>query len=229
MQIYTIFLIYIGLYVLAILYPMAVQYYNLSQITKMLSRDKTSSSYRIQLSPQSIEHQVICYRITTMNFEYNDIVIQFGYVCLFSVAAPLTPLIMFVLAMLGRVVNYYKIINLERVEFVEGAKGIEVYNKVIRIMFFIGMMVNVAIVLFSSPHFATITLTATQIKSKLLIFAVVENLVLVIMFYVNWNILPKWFRHIKLIKEIYQNKIMLRESRKKKMSEDNEIKTSKIE
>ena len=136
---------------------------------------------------------------------------------------------MFVLAMLGRVVNYYKIINLERVEFLEGAKGIEVYNKVIRIMFFIGMMVNVAIVLFSSPHFATITLTATQIKSKLLIFAVVENLVLVIMFYVNWNILPKWFRHIKLIKEIYQNKIMLRESRKKKMSEDNEIKTSKIE
>ena len=210
MQIYTIFLIHIGLYILEILYPMAIMYYNLSAITKLLSRDKRRS-YRVSIVPQSIEHQVLCSRITTMNFEYNNIVIQFGYVCLFSVAAPLTPLIVFILAMLGRSVNYYKIFQLERVEFVDGAKGIAVYNKIIKFMFFAGMMVNVAIVLFSSPHFATIELTVSQIEFKLLIFAAVENLVLIIMYYVDWDVMPKWFKYVKTIKELYSTKFVFRD------------------
>ena len=100
---------------------------------------------------------------------------------------------------------------MERVEFVDGAKGIAVYNKIIKFMFFAGMMVNVAIVLFSSPHFATIELTVSQIEFKLLIFAAVENLVLIIMYYVDWDVMPKWFKYVKTIKELYSTKFVFRD------------------
>ena len=216
MQIYTIFLIYLGLFLFEIIYHWLFFHYKRRKLEYLLNNSK--------LEFHSLEHQMLCYPINTMNFEYNNIINQFGYLCLFSVSAPLTPLFVFILALTGRIVGYYKLINLERIEILEGTKGIGLYKKILNNMFFIGMLVNVAIVLFSSPHFAEKTLTRHQIESKMLIFALVENCFLLFFNFVDWNVFPKWFKYNKIIKELYLSKFFYKGEALSKLKFDSEDK-----
>ena len=91
-------------------------------------------------------------------------------------------------------------------------------------MFFIGMLVNVAIVLFSSPHFAEKTLSRHQIEFKMLIFALVENCFLIFVKFVDWNIYPKWFKYTKIIKELYLSKFFYKGEALSKLKFDSEDK-----
>ena len=216
MQIYTIFLIYLGLFIFEIVYHWLFFIYKKRKLEYLLNNK--------ELEFHSLEHQMLCYPIKSMNFEYNNIINQFGYLCLFSVAAPLTPLFVFILALIGRVVGYHKLINYERVEILEGVKGIGLYKKMLNTMFFIGMLVNVAIVLFSSPHFAEKTLSRHQIEFKMLIFALVENCFLIFVKFVDWNIYPKWFKYTKIIKELYLSKFFYKGEALSKLKFDSEDK-----
>ena len=164
---------------------------------------------------QGLEHQMMSSPLDTLNVEYNDIINQFGFACLFSIAAPLTPLIIFLLALVYRLINYYKFINLKRVEILDESKGIYFYKTIIKVFLFIGVIVNVAIFLFSNNNPMSPMNTIETIKNKFLMIFLVENSLLLIYFYVDWNILPKWFKYKDIIKDLYLNKYFYKDEEKK--------------
>ncbi len=210
-QIYTVFLIYIATYAMNIAFPIFKRIWGLR---KAYSFRKQKSSIS-----QSIPHQVHCEREEEMNFFYNSYLTQFGYVCLFSVAAPLTPLIVFVLVLIGRASNYYSIIELKSIVFVEGATGIGLYNVTLKALLIAGVISNIAIVLFSSHDYTgdiRQRVSLEVIKANFILFAVIVNLLIIFFFFFNWNIMPNWFNYLEQIKDLYYTKFVFHKPKKKK-------------
>ena len=56
-----------------------------------------NGSDEIDFTVHGIHHQRISEEISTLRDDYNEIVILFGYITFFSVAAPVTPFICFIL------------------------------------------------------------------------------------------------------------------------------------
>jgi hypothetical protein len=151
-----------------------------------------------EIEPHSHEHQIISEDMNTLIFEYNDIIILFGYVVFFSVAAPMTPIIIFVITYVEKIEDCYKFFYLSRISFIDGASGIAIYNKILKIFYFLGMITNIAIVLYTSPGLIDVQayqeeniLNNTDFIVKFLILALFENVVLLMMSYMNFDFLPK--------------------------------------
>ena len=206
-QMYSIFLVYLCVFIGEILYLYIIYFYQKDKIGSLINEEKVEI--------QSLEHIIMISPADNLNIEYNDIINQFGFACLFSIAAPLTPLIIFLLSLVYRLTNYYKFVHLKRVEILDESKGISFYNKIIKMLLFIGVMVNVAIFLFSRPNPASTLNTIETIKNKFLSIFIIENSVLIIYFYVNRNILPKWFQYKDIIKDLYLNKYFYRDGPRK--------------
>jgi hypothetical protein len=144
------------------------------------------------------EHQILCDEMDTLIYEYNEIIILFGFVCLFSSAAPLTPIIICALVYIEKFVDTYSIFYLKRVTIIEGASGIEIYNSIIKVFYFIGMLTNIGIVLFTNPHLYNpemyknkSILNNNDFIVKFIVFAIMENFVLLILRFFDYNIFPK--------------------------------------
>ena len=206
-QMYSIFLVYLSIFVGEIIYLNMLYYYQKGKIGSLINEEKVEI--------QSLEHQIMISSADNLYLEYNDIINQFGYACLFCIAAPLTPLIIFLLSLVCRLTNYYKFVHLKRVEILDESKGISFYNKIIKILLFIGVMVNVGIFLFSNPNPLNPMNTIETIKNKFLTIFIIENSVLIVYFFVDWNILPKWFKYKDIIKDLYLNKYFYKNGNKK--------------
>ena len=207
-QMYSIFLVYICVFFGELIYLYMIYYYQKEKVGALITEEK--------IEVQGLEHQMMISPLDTLNIEYNDIINQFGFACLFSIAAPLTPLIIFILSLVCRLVNYYKFINLRRVEILDESKGIAFYKTIIKIFLFIGVLVNVSIFLFSNYNPLSPTNTIETIKNKFLTIFLVENSLLIIYFFVDWDILPKWFKYKDIIKDLYLNKYFYKDEEKKK-------------
>ncbi len=72
--------------------PFAQHYFNKRKYIKSFPQEKS-----IEFVPHGIHHQNICQEYSTLSDDYNEILIGFGYLTFFSVAAPLTPLICLIL------------------------------------------------------------------------------------------------------------------------------------
>ena len=206
-QMYSIFFVYLCVFFGDIIYLYMIYYYQKERVGSLITEEK--------IEIQGLEHQMMISPLDTLNIEYNDILNQFGFACLFSIAAPLTPLIIFLLALVCRLTNYYKFINLRRVEILDESNGIAFYKTIIKVFLFIGVMVNVAIFLFSNYNPLSPLNTIETIKNKFLTVFLVENSLLVIYFYVDWDILPKWFKYKDIIKDLYLNKYFYKDDDKK--------------
>ena len=206
-QMYSIFFVYLSVFFGELVYLYMVYFYQKEKVGALITEEK--------IEIQGLEHQIMVSPLDTLNVEYNDIINQFGFACLFSIAAPLTPLIIFLLALVCRMTNYYKFINLKRVEILDESKGIYFYKTIIKVFLFIGVMVNVAIFLFSNHNPLSPMNTIETIKNKFLMIFLVENSLLLIYFYVDWNILPKWFKYKDIIKDLYLNKYFFKDEEKK--------------
>jgi len=62
----------------------------------------------LDFSPHSIYHQIVSEEYGSVRDDYNEMIIQFGYLMFFSVAAPLTPLICLILTYTEKFVDTYK-------------------------------------------------------------------------------------------------------------------------
>ena len=210
-QMYSIFLVYLCVFFGELFYLYMIYFYQKGRIGSLIREEK--------IEIQGLEHQMMASPIDNLNVEYNDIINQFGFACLFSIAAPLTPLIIFLLALVCRLTNYYKFINLRRVEILDESKGISFYKKIIKVFLFIGVMVNVAILLFSTHkplnYISPMNNTIETIKNKFLTIFLIENSLLLIYFFVDWNILPKWFKYKDIIKDLYLNKYFFKDEERK--------------
>ena len=167
---------------------------------------------------QSIEHQLICTPKNNLINEFTQKMIRFGFVCLFSVGAPLTPLFVLIINIIESFADIYKLFNLLRVEIIDGSSGIGIYNTIFRNIYFIGTLINVSLILFTSPKLARLDLyLQKEITNnddfiiKILIFAILENLILIYMNIYNFNILPIWFYHLGDLKVLYDKKYYSRE------------------
>ena len=84
---------------------------------------------------------------------------------------------------------------------ISGSNGIEIYNYLFTIFYFLGLLTNVAVVLFANPNLAKL-----DTYVKFVIFICVENLFVITIFIFNPNILPHWFNNIHLIKTQFYRK-----------------------
>ena len=208
-QLYLLLLINFSFNLYEILYPLIMFHIRLRKIKKFpLLKPKK----------YSIEYQILSNGYNTLIYDYNKRIIIFGFVCLFSVAAPLTPIFCLILSYLEIYVDVYKIFNLNRIAIIEGASGIDIYNSVLKMFYFIGMLTSVALILFSNPHLLNLKyyvdfsiLKNKDFINKFILFAIIENFILILMNTFNYNDLPNWFNHLSEYKSIYNRKYFNRD------------------
>ena len=181
----------------------------LVQLMKYLYKNgtlRTHSKINVKKKISStIEHQLYSSELKNIIVQMNKKMIRFGYLCIFSSQASLTPIIIFIVNLIETFIDLYKIFILYRVETIEKARGIGVYNHIIKTLFFVGMLVNVGLVFFhqnEKENFVTI----------IFIIVVFEN----ILFFTNLlNInlfLPFWYMNLNEIKWLYDKKYYSRYS-----------------
>ena len=164
----------------------------------------TSNNIKKKIS-STLEHQLNSSELKNIIIEMNKKMIRFGYLCIFSSQASLTPIIIFVVNLIETFIDLYQFFILYRVEIIEKGTGIGVYNQIIKTLFFVGMLVNVGLVFFHQnerENFVTI----------IFIIVVFEN----ILFFINLlNInlfLPFWYMNLSEIKWLYDKKYYSRNS-----------------
>jgi hypothetical protein len=133
----------------------------------------------------SIYYQSIMEEYDTLLYDYNEIMIYYGYVVLFSVAAPITPLIVFVLVYFEKFVDIYKMFNLQRVTIIGQSNGISIYKYILIVFFCIGVITNVALVLFTNPD-----LIRASLLLKFIISFTCENMLIIVLLLLTYNITP---------------------------------------
>jgi len=180
------------------------------QLIKYLYKNGTlSTSNKINKKKKissTIEHQIYSQQISNIIPYMNKRMIRFGYLCIFSAQAPLTPIIIFGVNLIETFFELYKFFYLYRVEIIEKARGIGVYNSIIQTMFFVGMLVNVVLVFFHQNERQNFVIV-------IFIIVVFENL----LFFINLlnidNFLPFWYLNLSEIKSLYDKKYYSRESK----------------
>lgn len=208
-QLYILLLINFSFNLYEILWPLIRLKWRLRSINKVTV---------LQPILHSVDYQLLCEGYDTLIYEYNERLISFGFVCLFSVAAPLTPLFVLMLTYLENYVDLYKIFNLLRVTLIEGGTGIDIYNSIFKVFYFIGMLTSTALILFTNNHLINpedYTKDLNLFKNsdfiaKFLIFAGVENVILIVNT-LNLRTTPNWFDHLEDMKSIYYKKYYIRE------------------
>ena len=199
-QLYTTFAMNLAFDLVEIAMPIMWYYINLYTYLKKIEKSGGSTD-GIVIKPYSMTHQLLCVEYNNLIYEYNEMIILFGYMSLFGVTAPFAPLIILILVWIEKIFDVGKLFFLQRVQIIHQATGISIYNNLIITLMFIGMLTNSGIILFSQKKGID-----KEIMFKLAAFLIVENLVLVIIFVLKWNILPFWFSEINSLKVLYKNK-----------------------
>ena len=153
----------------------------------------------------SILHQQLVTSADDIIFEYNKILILFGYICLFSGITTLTPLIMLIVTYLYFKFDLFRFIKYSNINSVEKAKGIGIFNNIMKSFMFIGLNINMALILFIDKT------NNNRYKYKLLLFFMIENIILALVYLINWNVLPGWFKYKERLKYLYKIKFFDRE------------------
>ena len=202
---YTYFLIFLMFDFMEIGWPIFDRGVRLVSLKKSLSLKKQ----KLDLSPQSLEHQMICDTYNDLIYEYNEMICYLGYVLLFGVAAPLTPFIVLVFAYIEKYFDTYKIFFLVRVELVSMSKGLEIYNVIIQAFIYVGLLTNLAVIVFGDNLF----LPDKNFEYKMTLYAMCEIPLFIICMVMQWNIYPTWFRYVPEVKDLYNKKYYLRNSK----------------
>lgn len=142
----------------------------------------------ITFEPHTVRQQLVADQYDGQMYEYNEIVIMFGYVVFFSICCPLTPLIVFFLLLTEKVVDSYKLFYLLKVNSIAGCKGIGVYNSILTVIYFLGMMFSLCEIIFTRPYLAK-----TDLWIKFFILFIFQSILLISIYYFHWHVLPKWY------------------------------------
>ncbi len=194
-QLYTLYFIEFILVFIKTLIPIIIYYF------------KKNYMKNIKNNPilHSILHQQLVTSADDIIFEYNKILILFGYICLFSGITTLTPLIMLIVTYLYFKFDLFRFIKYSNINSVEKAKGIGIFNNIMKSFMFIGLNINMALILFIDKT------NNNRYKYKLLLFFMIENIILALVYLINWNVLPGWFKYKERLKYLYKIKFFDRE------------------
>ena len=137
------------------------------------------------LKIDSVYIQNLLTEYKTLLYDYNELIILYGYVVLFSVVAPLTPLIIFVLIYIEKFVDSYKFFFLQRTTIINPSNGIEIYKYILFVFFFIGVITNIGLIQISDYDNKNQSLIF-----KFVAYLIFENIVIICMWILSFNILP---------------------------------------
>jgi hypothetical protein len=192
------------------------------QLLRYLYKNGTLSTHKMDINKKissTLEHQLNSSEKKNIIFEMNKKMIRFGYLCIFSSQAPLTPIIIFTVNLIETFIDLYKFFFLYRVEIIEKARGIGVYTSIIKTLFFVCMLVNVGLVFFHQDEKENFVII-------IFIIVVFEN----VLFFINLlsinSFLPFWYLNLSEIKSLYDKKYYSRDSsisRRLSMEKEEEI------
>ncbi len=133
--------------------------------------------------------------------DFNVTIICFCFIIFFSSSCPLTPLFVFVLAFISKNYDAYKIFNFYRVSILDKSDGIGKYNDFLKLFYYIGVLTNIAIVVFANPYISEI-----KLYIKFGIFLGFINLLLIVSYLINIDLHPAWFNNIYLFTNEFRKK-----------------------
>eukprot|EP00457_Paulinella_chromatophora_P002611 gb/GEZN01002616.1/.p1 GENE.gb/GEZN01002616.1/~~gb/GEZN01002616.1/.p1 ORF type:complete len:769 (+),score=148.43 gb/GEZN01002616.1/:55-2361(+) len=143
---------------------------------QLFSKDMSQAD--IGKSPPELQYELLPYEGTFGDFE--EIVLQFGYLTLFVVAFPIAPLLAIVNNLVENRVDASALLVLSRRPLPRGAQNIGTWQGVLNIVATIAIVTNIAIIIFTSEVFRH--LTPTQ---RFTIFLFVEHIMLLLKFSVT--------------------------------------------
>lgn len=153
---------------------------------------------RINTSLHSAHHQRMCNPYISLSEDFNEMVFLYCYVAFFSSASPLAPLISLGIIILKKNIDIYKICHYKKVNIIQKAKGIQVYSFIFKIFYYVGLLSNISVVLFSSSYWSQIRLFV-----KFLIMIVFINVVFLFSYFIRISCKPRWFKNKGLLEKIY--------------------------
>lgn len=115
--------------------------------------------------------------------DYMELIIQYGYVILFSSAFTLTPLFAVILCVVEIRVDAFKICTLERRPFPHGRESIGQWNNIISLLSMVGVFVNAGIICFPANVFK-----ATDPLQYWFAFFVIDHILLAFKGIIAWII-----------------------------------------
>lgn len=130
---------------------------------------------------------------STLLYEYNELILLLGYVILFSVVAPMTPFIVFIVMYFYKLGNSYRLVFQKRISIITPSDGIEIYKYILAGFFIIGVITNVFLLLFANPN-----LKNASILLKFCICFTIENSLIIVLSFMSFNILP-WCKNMLLV------------------------------
>eukprot|EP00937_MAST-01D_sp_MAST-1D-sp2_P007076 g7076.t1 len=127
------------------------------------------------LTPPELEAKMTQYSDIESFNDFCEIVLQYGFVCLFVVAFPLTPLFAYVNNVVEMHVDAYKLTDHHRRPQPNAAENIGVWSSFMEFMGVVSIVTNCGIVFYTSDVFP---LSEYSYVTKLLLFLVFENALL---------------------------------------------------
>ena len=217
MHLYVLLLINFGENIFSLVTPVGYYFYQ----TKI--KNKRNNKEVISKNENSVRYQMTCFQYDNLLIEYMQKIILFGYTNLFFVAAPLAPIIIIFIIIVEYLLDSYKVANYLYIKNIGGATGIEIYNIIIKIISFIGIISNGGLILFTKQYeerknnsfkYFNFTELSGIVRSPISIFIVFENIILLFMSFISINVKPKWFTHLEKYKAIYKEKYFNRDAKK---------------
>ena len=219
MQLYTTLFINLGFNAMEIGLPFINQYLKSKELKRKKQQNEILNSIdydgasKYDIIPHSLEHQLMCDSYDDLISDYSEVLINFGYVCLFGVSAPLTPIIVFALLYIEKFVDTFKMFFLYRMEIIDGSTGIEIYNDILNVFIYLGLITNFGVVIFSDYRFVIFGGNhENELTVKIVVYVLSLIVILAICSVVRWNVTPKWFDYSAEIKDLYQKKYFNRDA-----------------
>ena len=218
-HLYVLLLINFGENIVSFILPLAYYFYQ----TKIKNNANNNENVSNNKKNDTVRHQMICFQYDDLLIEYMQKIILFGYIILFFVVVPFAPIAIIVILVLEYLLDSYKVSKFLYIQIIGGAKGIEIYHTIIKIISFLGIMSNGGLILFTKQYqendnntfkYFNLTDISGIVRSPISIFIVFENIILLFMSFISINIKPKWFTHLEKYKSIYKEKYYNREKKK---------------
>lgn len=136
--------------------------------------------------------------------EYIDVTLSFGYVIQFGGSNPVCFFLCLIQAMIARLNDALKIGVFEHTNFSSGSKGIGCHSTVISFMITMGIISNLLVNLVTDSRMNVLTKTA-----QYSLIMILENILFVLLMFMEIRKLPIWFNFKAQIKVSYLNFLKL--------------------
>ncbi|KAH9109077.1 hypothetical protein LEN26_010766 [Aphanomyces euteiches] len=153
-----------------------------------LYSDKKKHHDDAQFSQEELQSMLAPYEGSDAFQDYNEMVIQYGFVTLFVVAFPLTPAMALINNMIEIHSDAFKLCSAHRRPFPHRAASIGSWDFFLNIINTLAVVTNIAILLFTHDPNDSVTTTATSSTTKWVTFVIAEQVCLVMKFVVAFVI-----------------------------------------